>query len=594
MRPYRLPFAIALFLSAAHWGPASAVVLGDARSGAAIGHPLDFTATASAAAEEANNLCVEAAVFQGGERMRDDQTRARWEGGAQGQALVRVQTSVAIAEPVIIVEVHVGCNSRITRRYVLLAREPGEAARLAVPAAVQPAAESPAAPAPARSRVASGPVVSQDKAAPKAGGATATAREQAKEPARSEPPAPPRLSPAEKVRLELGAVQGPESLRLKASASLQSAEDAAARGRAAALRVAINATPEESVRNAQRLQALDRELRAEQGDTRKTAGALQDLRQQVEEAEGSLDTMELVATALAGLLAVTMAGFWWARRGNRQLAGQRPPARTAPSEMRSDFPSGLFHDRTTRPTLPPVRAPAQGAAQPPAAAAPRPARRPVAAHSRWPADLHGEQAAARLKAEELVDVQQQADFFLSIGQTDAAIEVLEAHLLQAGDSSPLAWLDLLEIYHGLERRQGYERVRRAFRRHFKVQVPEFAQYRQAEAGGLENYPKVVQAIAGAWGSPRVLDVIEGSLLRREGQEDTGEALDLEAYRELVLLYNVAREAGGVLPQKAGRADVAAAAPAKPSPALATPPARPAELPMLEFDVAGLPRPARQK
>lgn len=589
MRLYRLPFAIALMLSAAHWGPASAIGLGDARSGAAIGHPLDFTATASAAPEEAGNLCVEAAVFQGGERMRDDQIRARWEGGAQGQALVRVQTTVAIAEPVVIVEVHVGCSSRITRRYVLLARQPGEPARLAVPAAAVP----PAAAAPARSRVAAAPA-SQGKAAPAAAVAAAGAKEQAKAPARSEPPAPPRLSPAEKVRIELGAVQGPESLRLKASANLQSQEDVSARARAAALRVAFNATPEESVRSAHRMQALDRQLQALQGQARKNGGAVEALRQQVQEAEGSLDTVALLTAVFAALLAVTMAGFWWARRSNRHLAGRRPPARTVPSEMRSDFPSGLFNDRTTRPTIPPVRAPAPapGPAQP--AAAPQLARRPVAAHSRWPADLHGEQAAARLKAEELVDVQQQADFFLSIGQTDAAIEVLEAHLLQAGDSSPLAWLDLLEIYHGLERRQGYERVRRAFRRHFKVQVPEFAQYRQGEAGGLENYPKVVEAIARAWGSPRVLDVIEGSLLRREGQEDTGEALDLEAYRELVLLYNIAREAGGLLPQQAGRADVAAAAAAKPSLALATPPARRAEQPMLEFDVTGLPRAAGQK
>jgi hypothetical protein len=229
-----------------------------------------------------------------------------------------------------------------------------------------------------------------------------------------------------------------------------------------------------------------------------------------------------------------------------------------------------------------------------APAAPRFVGKPVAAHSRWPADLHGEQAAARLKAEELVDVQQQADFFLSIGQTDAAIEVLEAHLLQAGDSSPLAWLDLLEIYHGLDRRQGYERVRRAFRRHFKVQVPDFGQYRQAGAGGLDNYPQVLAAIAGAWGSPRALEVIEGSLLRRPDQPDTGEALDLEAYRELVLLYNIAREGGGVQPQKATRDGARAAGTAKPSPSLATPPARPAELPMLEFDVDGLPRPAGQK
>lgn len=584
MRPYRLSLAFALLLSAAHWGPAGAVVLGEARSGAAIGHPLNFTASVSAAPEEANNLCVEAEVFQGGERMRDDQTRARWEPGAQGQALVRVQTTVAIEEPVVIVEVHVGCSSRITRKYVLLAREPG-------PAQAPAAAAQPDAPIPASAARSRAPAPSQGKPAPVA---AAVPKEQAKPPAPvagSEQPAP-RVAAAGQVRQEAGAVEAPGSLRLKATVNLQSTEDTALRGQAAALRLAFNATPEDGVRNVQRMHALGSELQTLQAQTRKSTGMLEQLRQEVEEAEGARNTRTLAASAFGVLLAVTMAGLWWARRSNRRLLGHRAAARPV-SDLESDFPSGLFSGRTTRPTVPPVRAPVQGPA-PAAPATPRPMGRPMAAHSRWPADLQGEQASTRLKAEELVDVQQQADFFLSLGQTDAAIEVLEAHLLQAGDSSPLAWLDLLEIYHGLDRRQGYERVRRTFRRHFKVQVPDFGQYRQAEARGLESYPQVVAAIAGAWGSPRVLEVIEGSLLRRPDQPDTGEALDLEAYRELVLLYNIARETGGLQPQKATRGDMAPAAAMKPSPSLATPPAKPAELPMLEFDVDGLPRPNGRK
>jgi hypothetical protein len=144
-----------------------------------------------------------------------------------------------------------------------------------------------------------------------------------------------------------------------------------------------------------------------------------------------------------------------------------------------------------------------------------------------------------VKAEELVDIQQQADFFMSLGQTDQAIEVLESHIQHNTETSALVWLDLLAIYRALHRREDYEMLRGDFQRVFNAQVPAYDST-PTISGGLEDYPRALTRIAALWPSPKVMDVIEESIFRKPGGEGA-EPFDLEAYRELVMLYNLGRE-----------------------------------------------------
>ena len=61
-----------------------------------------------------------------------------------------------------------------------------------------------------------------------------------------------------------------------------------------------------------------------------------------------------------------------------------------------------------------------------------------------------------VKAEELFDVQQQADFFVSIGQHDQAIELLRSHIAENFETSALVYLDLFNLYHQLRRPAEYD------------------------------------------------------------------------------------------------------------------------------------------
>jgi DNA-binding transcriptional regulator YbjK len=141
--------------------------------------------------------------------------------------------------------------------------------------------------------------------------------------------------------------------------------------------------------------------------------------------------------------------------------------------------------------------------------------------------------------EELFDIQQQADFFISLGEDEQAIQLLRDHIAESQVPSALTYLDLLKIYHRQGRQEQYEQLRTEFNRLFNAGAPAFEQFSD-EGRGLEFYERALGRIQALWPEPRVLDVIEQSIFREAGDPES-EVFDLEAYRELLLLYALAKE-----------------------------------------------------
>ena len=158
-------------------------------------------------------------------------------------------------------------------------------------------------------------------------------------------------------------------------------------------------------------------------------------------------------------------------------------------------------------------------------------------HREYPASQVG--VSRSVATEELFDVQQQADFFVSLGETDKAIGVLKEHLADSQEPSALAYLDLFKLYHELNRRAEYDALRVEFNHLFNAGAPPFDQYSD-DSQGLEAYETAFSRIQALWPQPRVLDVIEQSIFR-EANEVDGEVFDLEAYRELLLLHAMAKD-----------------------------------------------------
>ena len=148
------------------------------------------------------------------------------------------------------------------------------------------------------------------------------------------------------------------------------------------------------------------------------------------------------------------------------------------------------------------------------------------------------EALREVSVEELIDLEQQAEFFVVLGQDDAAIDLLEGHVQSTTGASPLPYLKLLEIYQRLGQRADYERVQTDFNARFNGYAPAWESDLQ-QGHTLSDYPGVVERIQSLWPTPaRAMELLEKSLTRPDRDAET---FDLPAYRELLFLYAVARD-----------------------------------------------------
>lgn len=144
-----------------------------------------------------------------------------------------------------------------------------------------------------------------------------------------------------------------------------------------------------------------------------------------------------------------------------------------------------------------------------------------------------------VSADKLLDVQQQAEFCLSLGQLDQAVGVLADHLDEYGLTSPLMYMELLRLLHSQGRKADYDTTRRECRKALGLDLPAYEDFKD-EGRSLATYPEAVERIEKAWPRREVLGVIEGLLFQRVDSE--GHApFELPAYRELLALYGAAQE-----------------------------------------------------
>ena len=135
-------------------------------------------------------------------------------------------------------------------------------------------------------------------------------------------------------------------------------------------------------------------------------------------------------------------------------------------------------------------------------------------------------------------LEQQAEFFVVLGQDEAAIELLMSHVRNDGGISPLPYLKLLEIYRRRGNHEAYQRIRERFNRRFNAYAPDWESDLQ-QGRVLADYPEIITRLQELWSSPvRVMETLDASLFRRNQSDET---FDLPAYRELLFLYSIAHD-----------------------------------------------------
>lgn len=159
-----------------------------------------------------------------------------------------------------------------------------------------------------------------------------------------------------------------------------------------------------------------------------------------------------------------------------------------------------------------------------------------------PAAAEAAKARRMVQPGELFDVQQQAEFFISVGEHQQAIDLLRSHIAAHEDSSPLAYLELLHLYYTLSRRDDFDQLRERFARHFNARVPAMPGFTDKGSSLLQGYPEQLARIEALWPCDAVEDCLAQCLFKQDGAvaADAPEPFDLAAFDELLLLLSIAR------------------------------------------------------
>jgi hypothetical protein len=556
---------------------AAAIGLGPVPSSVALGQALDMAVPVRLdAAEQLGAECVAVEVWAGESKLPPNQVQMRVEAANGEGAVIRIATTRAIDEPLVTLQLAAGCTSRVSRRFVVFA-DPGKPPPVPVgllpaaatvaeaqregPASVSPALANEAAPVaadvtaavPAATGLPAAAMVTQRRT-PRAARAvarrgTADVRPRAHAPRAAAAPVVQRVAPVDVVRRErprllLEPAERPLAQTAAAAAAIDEALAVVAQAASSARAAAAAAASAN-----QRAASLEQALTIARRDASARDAEVEALRERLgrsRDASGWVGPM-LVLIAVLAAAALWLAWRLRALQHSHAQAWARASAQAGrEAAVKQSSPLPLIP--TDSPTLParnstmlaPQTAPMamhpdpQTLAAEATAAAERSTMRTLPLPPSVSTDAH---SPRDVSIEELIDLEQQAEFFVALGQDMAAIDLLVAHLRSTGGGSPLTYLKLLEIYSRVGDRDNYERTRARFNQRFNAYAPDWGTD-LAHGRSLEDYEGVLPRLQEAW--PRPLDAmaeLEALLFRKS----RGELFDLPAYREVLLLYSVARD-----------------------------------------------------
>ena len=562
-----------------------ALGFGRAVSDAVLGQSFTFTVPVNVEpGEQFGGECLSAQVYYGEALLLPAVVRTELlRGTSENNWLVKITASVPVEEPIIEVALSAGCDRRFTRRFSVFADPPmlgTTAAQLPQVAPLPASTFTPANPSTATPRNAG---TSSDAATPSAatraprhaasgagsmgaprphvlrkGPTMALANELDAPPAAApsarhvdagsaRKPGPRVPGPADAARLVLD--PGVPHLKLDMEEPVLPPPLASS---AAALALSDLDDPDTRA-----LKALEQSIQLAKRDTQAQHDQTAKLQAQLAAVETRGDWMPWLFGLLVIALGAIAALMWKLRQQNRiahsdwfnqsQLGALQPaepePTPEAPEPEPEPFVTLDLRQRSPAPVghhddlLPDLVLHDEGDARGMPSLSDPTATRPLD-RQRMAAAITPDASPRELSVEELLDLEQQADFFIALGQEDAAVDLLMSHLRSAGGQSPLPYTKLLEIYKRQGDRSAYERTRARFNRRFNAYAPDWDTGPSA-GRSLEDYPDTVAMLEGAWTSPiDAMAILEGLLFKRD---DTSELFDLPAYRDVLVLYSLARD-----------------------------------------------------
>jgi hypothetical protein len=556
--------------------PTMAIGFGRVAPVAVLGQTLDVSIPLRVeAAERFDADCAHVDVYFGDSRLLPNQVRMEVLRGGEDAWRVHVTTTIPVTEPVVEIGVTAGCDRAFTRRFTAFADPPLRVARGGDAAGAGPTVAAArgvtaagAAAASELSAAADGSLRSTRGASSRSGGAPHAAKV-GKGPTRAAAAALDRGTHGATAGAHVaagGTASGHAARTADGNARLVldsgfahlrlDMEDPAMPAAGAASGATVALAELEQDPDVRRLQSLEQNLQSLRKETQASRDQTAALQTRLAQAESRADWLPWILAAL-GLSLVAVGALGWRVRQQARpraakqwfqesmvpvpaspgIAAAAASVRTVPSDAaataapRVDGPPSLGTDQVVAPDATPAAA---------AYVEDLSATQPLSRAALAAAMAQAENAAPprELSVEELLDLEQQADFFIALGQEDAAVDLLMSHLRSAGGQSPLPYTKLLEIYRRQGDRAAYERMRARFNRRFNAYAPDW-DVGPGAGRTLEDYPESIARIQAVWHSPiDSMAILEALLFKRD---DTSELFDLPAYRDVLVLYSLARD-----------------------------------------------------
>lgn len=550
-----------------------ALTLGALQGNSWVGRRLDVAVPAQMEAGQLSSvLCAVAEVFHADTKVPAGRVQVLAEPTERSDTVnLRIVSSAAVDELVVTVVLHVGCESAVTRRYVLLPDVPGEVtlpmpsattdsnsngAAAPVATAVNERAQASSSDVSSSASALGGDAVGNHRPAFRARHAT---NGRAPAQARGQTKTKPNRSAQTRNVAKVTALAMPQSTASapvggRAKLTLDPLEVLVERVKS--LESASSLTQlEELVHTSQRMERMQTDMTELLSQAATNQANLRDLQERLRKAE-EVKSIDWLVFVLAGLLTLCVLGIvlFWRRSAD--------VIRILEDERRTLFAEAVHPHHAREAETHPVT-PAQTPASTSTPSSVQPSNTQVDLDIDWlEVDEKGlneimDPKATRPAAySELEDAEQaggdevtaetdlnansqlalidKARLFVQLGKTDQAVDILEERIRQKSADCPLVFLEILHIANEHSLKTDFRQFRDEMQQVFNVAIPEFALFR-AEGRGLGAYPGLLRHITKLGPGPKVLEVIESCILLSAWGNNT-EPFDLAAFKELVQMH----------------------------------------------------------
>jgi hypothetical protein len=574
-----------------------AFTLGELRGNALIGRSLDVSVPVQLAeGEEVSASCLNAEVYHADALQAVPAVSVvPINSSSQRFVVVRVQAQALVDEPVVTLVLRSTCGAATTRRYLMLADFPASTSPLvvsSVPVLVEAPATVPTptpklVPAPS---TAASPTVAKDPIKALAGSGV----KPVSKPIPPKRPMTPKKAPAEPALVPATpasqAAPAPSKPVLKLDAPLLVPESPAPASPPSAA-----AASDASLAQAKEFESLQADVKVLKALALKNDATVLELRNRLQQAQseriGILWFYGVLAVLLGCLVAIGWLLWKQQRAKEREQAWWHSEDDIGPGSMFT--PPNPVLDSSAVATFvkegdtqflagsPPVRkmADARTVAAPKVTkkvfeevdldidltnltAGPEPVAKPELAKPAAQVVAVEQVEVPRLSMEPILDIRQQAEFFVSLGQTDRALDILQKQIAESSQPNPVVYLDLLALYHSLGMKADFRECRTEFHRHFNGLVPDFPAFHLV-GNDLLAYTETLASLVALWPGRESLVFLEHCIFRNT-QSQVSESFDLAAFRDLLMLHAMAEK---VTADDPGNSDTPAAPSAKPNIAL---------------------------